>query len=112
MKALKGVMASSFHDHEKNIITNKHKIDSNKKDIEANKTAIEDLRKNYIHRKVFEDAVGKFDRIVHRLILVLCGVIALLFITNAAWLYAWEHADFGSHETNITQRGETNSIGG
>lgn len=95
--------------HTVKIQDNSAKIRTNENLIEQNKIAIEELRKSYVPYEVLESTIARYDKIVHRLIAVLCGVVALLFICNAVWLYAWEKIDFG---TNITQSGETNQIGG
>ena len=96
----------------KDILHNKYNIEANQRSINDNKTAISELKANHVSYEVFKHAVERFDRIVHRLIRVLCLVIALLVICNVVWLYVWGRMDFTNHETNITQEGGTNQIGG
>jgi len=96
--------------HIEKIHENNAKIRTNEAYIQENKIAIEQLRKSYVPYEVLENTITRYDKIVHRLIAVICGITALLFFCNAIWLYAWEKIDFG--DTTITQGGETNSVGG
>lgn len=94
----------------RHIEKNKQAIRTNEAFIHANKIAIEELRKSYVPYEVLENTITRYDKIAHRLIMVLCGVVALLFVCNAIWLYAWKQIDFG--DTTITQGGEVNHVGG
>ena len=108
MKAIK--------DNKQKILDNKQSIKENQKTIQENKTAINELKTNCTSKcipyEVFESAISRYDKIVHRLIIVLGIVIALLFISNAVWIYAWHNADFSKRETTvITKDGVSNIIG-
>ena len=61
---------------------------------------------------VFESVQTKNDILVRRLVKALVLAIILLFISNAAWLYAWCQYDYSSTETTYTQDGKgVNIIG-
>ena len=63
---------------------------------------------------VHESAQARHERITKRLIIALIIAIALIFISNAAWLWAWLQYDYVSEttETTYTQDGEgVNIIG-
>ena len=52
------------------------------------------------------------ERMVKRLWIALIICIALIFASNACWLYAWMQYDYSSEETIYQQDGEvTNIIG-
>jgi hypothetical protein len=63
---------------------------------------------------VYESTLATSERHIKRLIVALVICIALLFISNAAWLYYWSQYDYVSTEesTTYSQDGEgTNIIG-
>lgn len=61
---------------------------------------------------VFESVQTKNDILVRRLVKALVLAIILLFISNAAWLYAWCQYDYTGTETTYTQYGKgVNIIG-
>lgn len=69
----------------------------------------EDIRVPYI---VYEGAQARQERTVKRLIILIIICVALLFASNALWLYAWMQYDYESTETVIQQDGEgVNIIG-
>ena len=51
---------------------------------------------------VFEGEQARHERTLKRLILVVIITIALLFASNAIWLYAWMQYDYSSAETTTT----------
>lgn len=57
---------------------------------------------------VHESAQARNERTVKRLVVALIVAIALIFASNAAWLYAWMQYDYTSEETvtEYTQDGE------
>jgi hypothetical protein len=59
-----------------------------------------------------ELSVARMDRQIKRGWIALIFAICLLFVSNAAWLYAWMQYDYTSEETVYQQDGEgTNIIG-
>ena len=48
---------------------------------------------------VHESAQARNERAVKRLVIALIVAIALIFASNAAWLYAWMQYDYASEET-------------
>lgn len=63
---------------------------------------------------VYEGAQARQERTVKRLIIVLILCIAMIFASNAIWLYAWMQYDYTSEETttSIVQDGRgVNIIG-
>lgn len=62
---------------------------------------------------VYESAQSRMERTAKRLTVALIIAIALMFASNALWLYAWCQYDYGyEEETTYTQDGEgTNIIG-
>ena len=55
---------------------------------------------------VHESAMARNERSLKRLVIALIVAIALIFASNAAWLYAWCQYDYASEETVYTQDGE------
>lgn len=71
--------------------------------------------KNMAHRDVpylvYEATQARNERTIKKLIIVVVIAIALMFISNAIWLYAWMQYDYVSEETSYWQDGEgINSI--
>lgn len=59
-----------------------------------------------------ELAFAFLERMVKRLWIALIICIALIFASNACWLYAWMQYDYSNEETIYQQDGEgTNIIG-
>jgi hypothetical protein len=59
-----------------------------------------------------ELAFAFLERMVKRMWIALIICIALIFASNACWLYAWMQYDYSSEETIYQQDGEgTNIIG-
>lgn len=84
-------------------IKNQSGIKANKMLIDDNKRDIEDIKRNSVPFVVFESTQARSDRIIHRLIVVLIVVVALLFISNAVWIYAWNSTDRGMSISNDTK---------
>lgn len=62
---------------------------------------------------VHESAMARQERHIKRLVIALIVAIALIFASNAAWLYAWCQYDYSGEETVYAQDGEgLNIIGG
>lgn len=101
----------AVQENTKNILHNKHYINENKKSIQDNKEAIKELKQGYVPYAVFDSAVARYDKIVHRLIYALWGIVALLFISNAIWIYAWKQLDPTTTVIN-NKEGTTSYIGG
>ena len=59
-----------------------------------------------------EYEMARSERHIVRLWIVIIVCIALLFVSNALWLWAWTSYDYVSEETVYTQDGQgTNIIG-
>lgn len=95
---------------------NKHAIGSNRMAIHENRVAIDELRSRCNVRcvpyDVFSEAVGKYDGVVRRLVIVVCVVVALLFITNSLWLYAWASGELGRSSVSVVNDGGSTSVVG
>lgn len=48
---------------------------------------------------VFEGTITRYERIIKKLIVALMIAIALIFASNAVWLYAWMQYDYSSDMT-------------
>lgn len=55
---------------------------------------------------VYEGAQARNERREKRLIIALIIAIALIFVSNAIWLYAWMQYDYTSEEITYSQDGE------
>lgn len=63
---------------------------------------------------VYEAAQSRNERTIRRLVKALIIAIALMFVTNVIWLYAWMQYDYGGEETEILvdgKEGMANYIG-
>ena len=62
---------------------------------------------------VFEGEQARHERTVKRLVLALLVSIALLFLSNVAWLWFFNQFDITSEEITVdgTQKGNANFIG-
>mgnify|MGYP007069965465 CR=1 FL=1 len=62
---------------------------------------------------VYEGAMARFERHHRRLVIALIISIALVFISNAIWLYAWTQYDYTSEDVTVDSTdGIANYIGG
>ena len=55
---------------------------------------------------VYRDAIADNRWVIKRLVVALIVAIALLFVSNMAWLYAWNQFDYSSTETTVDSQGE------
>lgn len=57
---------------------------------------------------VHESAMARNERTIKRLVIALIIAVALIFASNAAWIYVWQLYDYASEETvyTYTQDGE------
>lgn len=55
---------------------------------------------------VHESAMARQERHIKRIVIALIVAIILIFVSNAAWLYAWCQYDYESEEIVYTQDGE------
>lgn len=55
---------------------------------------------------VYEGTIARFERTAKRLIIAIIVAVIALFVSNIAWLYAWNMYDYES--TNIIVDGESN----
>lgn len=63
---------------------------------------------------VHESAMARNERTVKRLVIALIVAIALIFASNAIWLYAWMQYDYSSEESVVdvdAKSGVANYIG-
>lgn len=61
---------------------------------------------------VFESSQTRLDKIIKRLTIALIVAVVMLFLTNLAWLIAFNQYEYVSDETSIiTKDGATNFIG-
>lgn len=60
---------------------------------------------------VHEAAMARNERNVKRMIVALIAAIALLFASNALWLWAWMQYDYESYEAITDNGGDANIIG-
>lgn len=103
-------------DVETGVHENKYDILCNKHLIERNKDAIHDLKTNCssrcIPQEVFKEILSGYSATVHRLIIALCIVAILLFISNAIWLSEWSRSHTSKKETTvITNDGTSTYVG-
>lgn len=59
---------------------------------------------------VYRDAIADNRWVIKRLVVALIVAIALLFVSNMAWLYAWNQFDYSSDTTTTTIDSEGNGI--
>lgn len=73
---------------------------------------MEDKKIETISYLVYESSQVRSDRIIHRLIVALLISVALLFISNAIWIYAWVQSGATIENTNGTSNyiGESGEI--
>ena len=55
---------------------------------------------------IYEGTTARFERSIKRLIIVIIIAIALLFLSNLAWLYCWMQYDYVYEEYSYSQDGE------
>jgi hypothetical protein len=60
---------------------------------------------------VHETAMARNERNVKRMIVAIVTAIALLFASNALWLWAWMQYDYESYEAVTDNGGDANIIG-
>lgn len=109
-------LRDNIEENKRSILDNHLDIRHNQKEINENKSAIHQLKTNCstncVPHAVFDSAVAKYDKIVHKLIVALCIVIILLFVSNAVWLFVWNAGNVGRKETTvITKDGVSNFVG-
>ena len=51
---------------------------------------------------VFEGQMARNERLVKRLIVVIIILVAMVFASNAIWLYAWNQYEYVSEDTSFT----------
>jgi predicted metal-binding membrane protein len=60
---------------------------------------------------VHETAMARNERNVKRMVVAIVTAIALLFASNALWLWAWMQYDYESYEAITDNGGDANIIG-
>lgn len=53
---------------------------------------------------VYESSQTRSDRIIHKLIVALLVSVALLFVSNALWLWAWTQYEYLGEEISVSNR--------
>lgn len=71
------------------------------------KRATEAIAPENVPYIVHESAMARNERNVKRLVIAIVTTIALLFASNALWLWAWMQYDYESYE--ITADGDSNA---
>lgn len=93
---------------EKNVIHNQYRIEKNQQDI----TEIKEGCGRCIPQNVFRDIIEWYSNLTRRLILVVCILTAILFVSNVIWVVVWGAKDTNRKETTIiTKDGVSNVIG-
>ena len=75
----------------------------NNRDIKENR----EQRPTTIDYIVYRDAIADNRWVIKRLVVALIVAIALLFVSNMAWLYAWNQFDYSSTETTLKSDGNS-----
>ena len=71
---------------------------------------IDENLKETVSFLVYESSQTRLDRIINKLVIALVISVALLFISNALWLWIWSQND--TSQSTITQDGSgTNIVG-
>ena len=71
---------------------------------------IDENLKETVSFLVYESSQTRLDRIINKLVIALVLSVALLFISNALWLWVWSQND--TSQSTITQDGSgTNIVG-
>ena len=62
---------------------------------------------------VFEGTLARMDRNIKRMIIAVVVCVAIIFASNALWLYAWMQYDYSGEEITVDSTdGIANYIGG
>lgn len=56
---------------------------------------------------VFDDMVANYQWIIKKMVWALIVAIALMFISNMAWLFVWQMYDYSSTETTVESDGNS-----
>lgn len=64
------------------------------------------MKENAVSYYTLEAMLAREERHIRRLIILLAITIAMLFASNAAWLYCWQMYDYSGQEIMATQDGE------
>ena len=75
------------------------------------KRATEAIAPENVPYIVHEAAMARNERNVKRLVIAIVTAIALLFASNALWLWAWMQYDYESYEAITDNGGDANIIG-
>ena len=59
---------------------------------------------------VFRDEIADNRWVIKRLVVALIVAIALLFVSNMAWLYAWNQFDYSSETVTTTADSEGDGV--
>lgn len=56
---------------------------------------------------VFDDMVANYQWIIKKMVWALIVTVVLMFVSNAAWLWAWLQYDYSSTETTVESDGNS-----
>ena len=59
------------------------------------------MEENNVSYVVFEGQMARNERITKRLIVVIIILVAMLFASNAIWLYAWNQYDYEVEDNSL-----------
>ena len=94
---------------------NKHNILHNEYRIKQNQRAINEIKEGCsrcVPQNVFREIIEWYSCLTRRLILIVCVVTLLLFVSNMIWIVAWSAKNVPHKETTIiTNDGVTNMVG-
>ena len=62
---------------------------------------------------VYERTIARFERVIKRLSIIIIVAITIIFVSNMAWLYAWNLYDYESASIVVDgeSKGNANYIG-
>lgn len=86
------------------IMQNKNNEQNVKEEIKEVKTPVNDVvTVPYI---VYESEQARSERHIKRLVIAVITAVAMLFISNLVWLYAWCQYDYVSDSTTVSIEGD------
>lgn len=95
-------MIKTIETNKENTMKNRANIKENEKRILENRVSIDEMKAEIRWHK--EGSEDRLERIIHKLITLLIIAVALLFISNAIWIYAWNSTDRSmtiSNDSNV-----------
>ena len=59
---------------------------------------------------VYSDTVANYHWVIKKLVIALVIVVALMFVSNMAWLWVFQSYDYATEETVTTLESDGNSV--